>query len=38
MLMAFAELGAYDVRNKEKAEFLLNTYFKHICLKSVKPK
>lgn len=38
MLMEFAELEAYDVRNKKKAKFLFKSYFNHTSLKLDKPK
>lgn len=38
MLMKFAELEAYDVRNKKTPTFLFKSYFNHTSLKSDKPK
>lgn len=38
MLMEFAELEAYDIRNKKNVKFLFKSYFNHTSLKSDKSK
>lgn len=37
MLMEFAELEAYDIRNKKNVKFLFKSYFNHANLESDKP-